>query len=104
MNIHFYLAENTRNLASCSGARAAGRHPASAIAPPRPPPSLQRHERGVHAPVGFGELNEATVVDDAVDYRRHELVVGENRAPLRELDVGGDRRRPSLIAARDHLE
>jgi hypothetical protein len=51
---------------------------------------LAEHERLAHAPAGSGEFDEAAVVDDAVDDRGGELVVGEDRAPFAELDVGGE--------------
>ena len=44
------------------------------------------------------------MVDQPVDGGRGELVVAEHRAPLAELDVGGDDHAPLLVAAAHHLE
>lgn len=38
---------------------------------------------------GSAELHEPAVVHHAVDDGRREFVVGEDRAPSAELDVGG---------------
>lgn len=40
------------------------------------------HERLADAVAGAGEFDEPFVVDDAVDDRGGEFVVGEDRAPL----------------------
>ena len=72
---------------------------------PAPLASVTReHERLVHAvarPVG---LDQPAVVHHAVDHRRGELVVAEDRAPLPELDVGRDDEAPPLVAVQHHLE
>ena len=44
------------------------------------------------------------MVDEPVYRRRGELVVAEHRAPLAELDVGGDDHAPLLVAVAHHLE
>ena len=53
---------------------------------------------------GPGELDQAAVVDDAVDHRRGHLVVPQHGAPLAELDVGGDDQAAPLVAVGHHLE
>ena len=50
---------------------------------------LAEHEGLADASAGAGELDEASVVDDAVDDRGGELVVGEDRPPFAGLDVRG---------------
>ena len=52
---------------------------------------------------GPAELDEPAVVHDAVHDRGRELVVGEDRAPPAELDVGREYHAPSLVALGDHL-
>ena len=49
---------------------------------------------------GSAELHEPAVVHHAFDDGRRELVVGEDRAPSAELDVGGEYHAPSPIAVR----
>ncbi len=44
------------------------------------------------------ELHEPAVVHDPVDDRGRQLVVGEHRAPPRELDVRGEYHAPPLVA------
>lgn len=51
-----------------------------------------------------GELDQAAVVDDAVDHRRRHLVVPQDRAPLAELNVCGDDQAVPLVAVRHPLE
>ena len=46
---------------------------------------LAEHEGLADASAGAGELDEASVVDDAVDDRGGEFVVGEDRPPSAEL-------------------
>ena len=48
---------------------------------------LAEHEGLADASAGAGELDEASVVDDAVDDRGGEFVVGEDRPPFAGLDV-----------------
>ena len=57
------------------------------------------HERLADAVAGAGEFDEPSVVDDAVDDRGGEFVVGEDRAPFAELDVRGEDDAASLVRA-----
>lgn len=52
---------------------------------------------------GSAELHEPAVVHHAFDDGRRELVVGEDRAPSAELDVGGEYHVPPLMAVRYDL-
>lgn len=52
---------------------------------------------------GSAELHEPAVAHHAVDDGRRELVVGEDRAPSAELDVGGEYHAPPLVAVRYDL-
>ena len=61
------------------------------------------HERLADAVAGAGEFDEPSVVDDAVDDRGGEFVVGEDRAPFAELDVRGEDDAASLVRAGDDL-
>ena len=61
------------------------------------------HECLADAVALSGELDESSVVNDAVDDRGGEFVVGEDRAPFAELDVRGEDDAPSLVAAGDDL-
>lgn len=62
------------------------------------------HE-GVAYAVGLPfELREPAVVDDAVDARRRNLVVSEDRPPAGELHIRGDHDRLSLVSIREYLE
>ena len=47
------------------------------------------HEGLADAVALSGEFDESSVVDDAVDNRGGEFVIGEDRAPFAELDVRG---------------
>ncbi len=58
----------------------------------------------IHALARAVELDEPSVVHDAVDDRRGELVVSEHHAPFRELDVGGDDEAAPLVAVAHDLE
>lgn len=53
---------------------------------------------------GSAELHEPAVVHHAFDDGRRELVVGEDRAPSAELDVGGEYHAPPPIAVRDLVQ
>ena len=55
------------------------------------------------ASAGAGEFDEASVVDDAVDDRGGEFVVGEDRPPFAELDVRGEDDAATFVAAGDDL-
>lgn len=61
------------------------------------------HECLADAVALSGELDKSSVVNDAVDDRGGEFVVGEDRAPFAELDVRGEDDAPSLVAAGDDL-
>lgn len=50
------------------------------------------------------ELDEPPVVHDAVYHGRRHLVVAEDAAPARELEVGRDDHALSLVGVREHLE
>lgn len=52
---------------------------------------------------GSAELHEPAVVHHAFDDGRREFVVGEDRAPSAELDVGGEYHVPPLMAVRYDL-
>lgn len=63
-------------------------------APPSLPSRLSQHERLLEPVAGSAELHEPAVVHHAFDDGRCELVVGEDRAPSAELDVGGEYHAP----------
>ena len=65
---------------------------------------LPEHQRGIHPPARAVELDQPSMVDQPVDRGGGELVVAEHRAPLAELDVGGDDHAPLLVAAAHDLE
>ena len=50
------------------------------------------------------ELQQPPMVDDAVDHGRRHLVVAEDGAPPRELEVRGENDGLPLVCLRDHLE
>ena len=64
---------------------------------------LAEHEGLADASAGAGEFDEASVVDDAVDDRGGEFVVGEDRPPFAELDVRGEDDAATFVAAGDDL-
>ena len=64
---------------------------------------LAEHEGLADASAGAGEFDEASVVDDAVDDRGGEFVVGEDRPPFAGLDVRGEDDAATFIAAGDDL-
>ena len=55
------------------------------------------HEGLLEPPALPAELDEASVVHDAVDGGRRQVRVAEHRPPLAELDVGGDDHAPALV-------
>lgn len=63
-------------------------------AAPSLPSRLSQHERLLEPLAGSAELHEPAVVHHAFDDGRRELVVGEDRAPSAELDVGGEYHAP----------
>ena len=59
------------------------------------------HEGLADAVALSGEFYEPSVVDDAVDDRGGEFVVGEDRAPFAELDVRGEDDAPPFVRVGD---
>lgn len=72
-------------------------------APPSLPSRLSQYERLLEPVAGSAEFHEPTLVHHAVDDGRRKLVVGEDRAPPAELDVGGEYHAPPLVAVRYDL-
>lgn len=77
---------------------------AAAWFPPSPVILLPEHQGVIHALARAVELDEPSVVHDAVDDRRGELAASEHHAPFREFDIGRDDEAALLAAVAHDLE